>query len=256
MQAVKLENMNKIAPLFKEWDESFLLSCMQGYMGKAWADDAETPNSGQIIVGDFCFFAGVPNMELVKNIPVYFFSESILMIPQNGDWALMIEDAYENCEKTFRYSIKKEPDVFDRSKLESYIKKILPDYKLKIMDETLYNRAKAEQWSKDLCSQFQSYQEYQLYGIGVMVLHGDLPISGASSYIVYDKGIEIEVDTKKEYRRCGLALACAAKLILECMDRGLYPSWDAHDMRSVLLAEKLGYHRNQRYATYIVSNFR
>ncbi len=43
-----------------------------------------------------------------------------------------------------------------------------------------------------------------------------------------------------------------AKLILECMDRGLYPSWDAHDMRSVALAEKLGYHLDKEYVTYII----
>jgi hypothetical protein len=89
-----------------------------------------------------------------------------------------------------------------------------------------------------------------------MVLHGEIPVSGASSYTFYDNGIEIEIDTKCEYRSRGLALACASGLILECLDRGLYPSWDAHDLRSVALAEKLGYHRDQAYVTYIISNHR
>ena len=34
------------------------------------------------------------------------------------------------------------------------------------------------------------------------------PVSGASSYSALQGGIEIEVDTKKEYRRKGLAFAC------------------------------------------------
>ena len=38
----------------------------------------------------------------------------------------------------------------------------------------------------------------------------------------------------------GLATACGAQLILTALDRGLYPSWDAYDRRSVALAEKLG----------------
>ena len=65
-------------------------------------------------------------------------------------------------------------------------------------------------------------------------------VSGASSYSRYLEGIEIEIDPKKEYRRKGLAYACGARLILECLERGLYPSWDAHNMGSVRLAEKLG----------------
>ena len=53
-------------------------------------------------------------------------------------------------------------------------------------------------------------------------------------------------------RQAGLAQACGAKLILECLDRGLYPSWDAHDRRSLSLAEKLGYHLDHEYPAYII----
>lgn len=77
-----------------------------------------------------------------------------------------------------------------------------------------------------------------------------LIVSGASSYSAYRGGIEIEIDTKEEYRRRGLALACGAKLILECLDRGLYPSWDAHNRCSAALAEKLGYRLDYAYDAY------
>ena len=49
-----------------------------------------------------------------------------------------------------------------------------------------------------------------------------------------------ETDTREDHRRKGLAYACGAKLILECLERELYPSWDAQNMWSVALAEKLG----------------
>ena len=58
------------------------------------------------------------------------------------------------------------------------------------------------------------------------------------------------MDTKPEHRKKGLALACCAKLILECRQRGLYPGWDAHDLRSVSLAERLGYHLDYSYTAY------
>ena len=75
-------------------------------------------------------------------------------------------------------------------------------------------------------------------------------VSGASSYSSYTGGIEVEVDTKEEYRRNGLATACAAKLIIECLKRNLYPSWDAQNKWSVALAEKLGYHYSHAYTAY------
>jgi GNAT superfamily N-acetyltransferase len=110
-------------------------------------------------------------------------------------------------------------------------------------------------WSEDLCSQFKNYQEYSEKGLGVVALHnGDL-VSGASSYTVYRDGIEIEIDTRVDYRRKGLAFACGAKLILECINRNLYPSWDAQNKWSVALAEKLGYHFDKEYEVYEVTGY-
>nr|MCR5273679.1 GNAT family N-acetyltransferase [Lachnospiraceae bacterium] len=77
-------------------------------------------------------------------------------------------------------------------------------------------------------------------------------VAGASSFSRYKEGIEIEVDTLKEERRKGLALVSCAALILKCLDEGLYPSWDAQNMNSVRLAEKLGYEFDYEYSAYEV----
>lgn len=78
---------------------------------------------------------------------------------------------------------------------------------------------------------------------------------GASSYSAYLGGIEIEIDTKKEYRRKGLASVCGARLILECISRDLYPSWDAQNLWSAALAEKLGYHFGYEYDAYEIYGY-
>ena len=75
-------------------------------------------------------------------------------------------------------------------------------------------------------------------------------VSAASSYSRYHNGIDIEIDTAKEERRKGLGAAVAAKLILACLDEGLYPAWDAANMLSVRLAEKLGYEFSREYVCY------
>jgi hypothetical protein len=252
MVQLEKKDMKKIAALFDGWNETPIWSCLQGIMGNAWADHIEDPKSAQILTGDICFFAGVPNIEPVKNLPES--SQSVLAIPQNEGWADLIEQEYKNkCRRLMRYAIKKEPDVFDKEKLNSFIERIPKEFKIERIDEALYNKGKAEKWSSDLCALFPTYQGFEKYGLGFAAVHNGEIVSGASSYTVYDKGIEIEIDTKKKYRKKGLALACASMLILECLERGLYPSWDAANTQSAALAQKLGYHIDHEYVAYEIN---
>ena len=52
-----------------------------------------------------------------------------------------------------------------------------------------------------------------------------------------------------------MATICSAKLILECQDRGLYPSWDAQNLWPVALTEKLGYHFDHAYTAYEITDY-
>lgn len=254
MVQLKQGQMSRIASLFDGWNETLIWSCLQGYMGSAWADDLERPKSAQIISGDFCFLAGEANAELIMNIPESYSHEALLFVPQSLEWESLIESEYPTSFKRFmRYAIKKEAHVFDRIKLHSIIDQLSGDYELKAIDEDIYNLAKREQWSEDFCSQFFTYNDYKKHGLGFVIFQDNELISGASSYTVYDEGIEIEIDTKKEHQRKGLALVCASRLIVECLDRGLYPSWDAANKPSVALAEKLGYHFDKEYVAYRVT---
>lgn len=86
-----------------------------------------------------------------------------------------------------------------------------------------------------------------------MALRDGELLAGASSFVVFQGGLEIEIDTREDVRRQGLATACGAALVLMCLDRGLYPSWDAATRDSVALAEKLGYVFDHPYAIYKVA---
>ena len=92
-----------------------------------------------------------------------------------------------------------------------------------------------------------------MHGMGYVVTYHNEIISGASSYTAYNGGIEIQIDTRQDYRRQGFALACASALILHCLKKGIYPSWDAANHASLCLAQKLGYHLEKAYVTYAVS---
>ena len=61
----------KISALFGKWEETMIWSCLQGVMGKIYTDDLNNPTSAMVILGDFTFFAGKPNMELVSCKPAW-----------------------------------------------------------------------------------------------------------------------------------------------------------------------------------------
>lgn len=250
------KEIEKIVSIFTGWNETLIWSCLQGYMGTAWVDNVNNPKSAQIVIADFCFLAGEINEELISNKPYEHKSDFIIMVPQNKKWAKSIEQVYNgNFTKVTRFAIKKEPEVFDTRKLEGFVKKRSKVYGIKLIDKAIFEILKENEWSSDLCSQFNDFEEYQKKGIGVVILHNGVPVSGASSYTVYRDGIEIQIDTRKDYRRKGLALVCGAKLILMCIEKKLYPSWDAQNKGSVALAEKLGYHLDKEYSAYEITAF-
>ncbi len=289
MYQLNIRQMSIIAPLFHNSTHTMILTCLQGYMGSAWTDNLEQPQSAQIVVGDFCFYAGVPNIELAENTKSVSSSGFLLVIPENKEWEELIEETnHKYFERFYRYSMitpsagrfsdifrsalvrshsgallfdgelqsnflsnNKEP-VFDKSKLSDYILKLPDGYTLHSIDENIYSKLLQTEQLRDLCSVFDNYSFYKKHGLGFVIMDGKTIVSGASSYTVFDNGIEIEVDTLPAYRRKGLALICTSALILECLKRGLYPSWDAMNPESVALAQKLGYHLDKEYVTYLI----
>jgi len=236
---------SKVAPLFAGWNETMIRSYLQGHMGYALADNEASPTSAQIVTGDICFFAGTPNDALIEQ------AAAPEIVPQNEDWCRAVERVLgAGVKQRFRYAIKKEGDVFDHAKLAAYARSLPDGFSLAPFDEAICRMANEESWSRDFCALFHNPADFVARGLGVAVLCQGRPVSGASSYLVCDGGIEIEIDTKPEFRQCGLATACGAQLILESLKRGLYPSWDAYDLRSVALAEKLGYHLDHPYVIY------
>ncbi|MGN0929206.1 MAG: GNAT family N-acetyltransferase [Alphaproteobacteria bacterium] len=245
------ENIYKI---FENWNETLIWSCLQGIMGEIYFTSDE--DAGMAILGDFIFYAGNPSEDLVKYKPESCKQNHVIMVPQNTEWAELIEKVYgDKAKKFIRYAIKKEKDVFNLEKLQQAVDSLQSDYVLKRIEEAEYNMCRDNSWANDLVAQYKSYKDYKKLGLGIVVLKDGELVAGASSYSRYDKGIEIEIDTRKDHRRKGLAYACGAKLIIECLKNGLYPSWDAHTKWSLALAEKLGYHFSHEYVAYEVTGY-
>lgn len=246
----ELEDTSKVKALFDGWEETLIWSCLQKVMGKVFVTDIDVPKSAMAFVGVFAFLAGEADKELITESKPEGF---VIMIPQNVAWAQLIEECYPDSIKRTRYAIKKDT-VFDKDYLAGIVSGLPEGYEFRSIDSEIYDLCLQNPVTADFVSAFGTKERYLELGRGVVMLKDGEIVSGASSYTRYKEGIEIEVDTAESERRKGLASIVCAKLILNCLAEGLYPSWDAHDLRSVKFAEKLGYEFSHEYVAYEIAS--
>ena len=244
----ELDDPSRAEHLFSGWEETLIYSCLQKVMGKIYVTDRDAPRSASAFVGCFGFFAGEPDRELVLRRPEGF----MILTPQNRPWADLIEECCPGAGKVTRYAIRKDT-VFDSDRLRENLRQLPPGYELKPIDASLYDNCLEDPLTADFVSSFPGRESFLEYGRGMVIVRNGRIVSGASSYSRYREGIEIEVDTVPDERRKHLALVSCSALILRCLEEGLYPSWDAQNMASVRLAEKLGYVFDHEYTAYEVS---
>ncbi|QWH37883.1 GNAT family N-acetyltransferase [Bacillus mycoides] len=249
-----IHTRKKLVSMFEDFNNVVLLSYLQGHMGNAWVNDLENPKVAQITVGIFTFYAGDSNAketeELLRNIP-----ERILVIVNSDEWKKRLERFHERkIDKFLRYKFKRNAEMFNRLKLQSFITALPKGYELRKIDEHIANDPTLHNVSEDFTSQFRSIDDHVNRGTGYCILYNGEVVCGASSYSIYDDGIEIEVATDLDHRRKGLATVVSAALILDCLENGKYPNWDAANSTSAKLAEKLGYVFDKAYDTYFVNN--
>ncbi|WP_026690477.1 GNAT family N-acetyltransferase [Alteribacter aurantiacus] len=245
------ENMG---PLFKEMDSTIVLSYLQGHMGTGWVDNLENPTVAQITVGIFVFYAGNPHTkevnELLLNLPDF-----TLAIVESDEWKEMIETVHQGAfEKFSRYRFEKDRKHIDREHIQNIMSELPEDYEIKNVDDEIVKKASFHDLSEDFISQFNSEDDFIQRGMGYAILHERRVVSAATSFSIYDDGIEIEVASDPDYRRKGLASIVSAALMLECLDQGKHPSWDGANQESVELAKKLGYVLKDSYDTYFIES--
>lgn len=238
-------------------EEVTLFAAVEGKMGRLWADKKERPVCSLVIVGDFCYLLGNYDKEAGAEV-ISIMSElsrgKIIHMEEQWEPVLIkLEKLFPISFRCFsRYALEGRSEWFDRNKLREFTEDLIQDYRLVRVDEVLCNLTTKQVWTQDFCNNFSSIEDFMEHGIGYAVLKEDEIIAYASSYTYCEGRIEINLETKEEYRRQGLARACASGLILECLERRIYPRWDAANIASVALAEKLGYRFVKEYGVYSI----
>lgn len=235
-------------------DDIMLLWFLEGNPGcAAWVDDIGQPEEAIIIAADFCYLLGeIKHPDEIKQI-LETNARYKIIYPCGTQWVTYLNEYLsEKLHPSKRYSMKHEPDVFNKDYLKQLIENVIPEYEIKSIDEDIYKDVLNIDWAADGCCFYRSYKDFSEKGLGYVAYKNGQLICIASSYNTYKSTIAVTIGTLEEYRRKGLAAACAASLILECLKRGLYPAWEAANMASVSLSKKLGYHFDQEYDIHIL----
>ena len=234
--------------LFADWKEPMILSALQGVMGSVYGNE----DSAMAAAVDFCFYAGKPDAQLIAFWPKECKRNLRLLIPQNEQWQAAMEQTLgEGLKKVSRYCMEKTPEKFDRAYLQQLADSLPEGYTYRSFDKALYEQILQEQWGKSLVASYDDYSHFERMGKGLAVMCGEKMAAGISSYCSFNGGYELEINTHDDFRRKGLGIACAAKFILECLELGLYPNWDAANESSLRMAQKLGYILDKEYVAYI-----
>lgn len=242
-----------IKRFFEKQDDTLIRSYFEGHMGEAWVDDLDDPTAAQINVSVFTFYSGNYNTpsaeELLRNLP-----DDVFIITDSDGWKIKLESVHAGAfDKFSRYRFHHSDQYFDPQQLRKLVAALPAEFKVQKIDREVIKMPSLHSLSEDFTGNFDSVEDYMNRGLGYVVIHKDKVVSGASSFSIYDEGIELEVGTHPDYRKKGLAAVASAALILDCLDDQKYPSWDAANIQSARLAERLGYVMKETYDTYYVT---
>lgn len=242
---------HRASKLFEGFEDSSIWSALGGKMGSVLTDREDEVRTAIVCLGEYLFLAGEPNETLFEQ--ALSRRGDYILVPRAGSgWDKLIERRFPESPPITRYGISKETQ-FDRAHLTEAAKTLPDGYEFRFFDAELYDMALSEEWSECFVDNFASREDFLASGGGVGVMHEGALVAGCSTFSSYVEGVEIQVATHPDYRKKGLAYACSARFILDCLDKGLYPSWDAANVMSLGLAKKLGYTPAAPYIGYEIT---
>jgi hypothetical protein len=255
MIAVDANKRRGLSDLFQGYKWNYLPDAiLDGYMGEAYVDDADNPQMAvleapklklSILGGDARRPAARKYLEELS-VP------RIVMFGAEGWDELLREIHGGRLIQLPRYAFSSEK--LDRARLYELRSRLPEGYRLERMDIDLAQKLAGEgsEFAADHMVNFDSPEDFIARGFGFCVLEGDDVASVATTFVICDRGIEIQINTRKNHRRRGLATVVAAQLLIYSLENGLDPHWDAANEASVGLAKKLGYTSSGTYPMYIV----
>jgi RimJ/RimL family protein N-acetyltransferase len=219
---------------------------IEGGMGRVFADAQKEPQVALAVL-DFHFLAGDP---LHANAPLLFslLQPGNVVIAPTPAWRQLVEATYPGALTVYRREAF-QAGQFDVDRLRAF--RQAPPGGFELRRVRLEEVAQfATDLGRALIYNFRSREEFITRGVGMGILHQGRFVSGAAAAAVGGGKLEIEIQTRPEFRRRGLARVVASALILYGLEHGLEACWDAANEPSAALARQLGFHSTGKYEAY------
>jgi len=222
---------------------------IEGQMGTVYTDDPDNPTVFLIEQGGFfCYFAGdsrsINGIELIASL-----TPPKLLMPSVPGWLELAQKIIggklietSRCSYSFDHlSVEHMNALINYSSFQEEVERI----DAKIAAQSLED----QDYFMDI-SAFDSAMDFDERGIGYCMLKNGKMVGAAYSSLVCSKGIEVSIYVSPEYRRQGVATALGGLLVKYCLENGLEPHWDAANLESYMLAEKMRYYLSGTYSAF------
>jgi hypothetical protein len=211
-------------------------------------DNLLNPKVVQLSQGTFTMFAGDTKNEVAFEL-VRKLSHLYWIMPCSEEWLNLIKDVHDDkLVQSERYSFSGER--LEKSHLIDLIENNPFKEMLCKIDMEMANKMAEDELNKYHFMNYNSPEHFINTGFGYCVKIDNKIVSACSCGLICKVGAEICIITHPDYREKDLATLTAAKFILNCLDNGLVPHWDAATPKSVGIAKKLGYTYVGSYNVY------
>lgn len=208
-------------------------AALQGVFGKR-----EQYSRSSITDALFVYLDGEPEPETFARVDSHFRGRPLVCLTKA--WEKQIQAQHPDAA-LYRRTMMKPACRFTIPK-----KTALPEgYRLTGMDEAAFERHPFSHGEHYPC-----WAAFQAEGSGAVVYYGVDIAAAASSFLSLNGAIELDVSTKESHRGKKLATACVARMLQDCMERGITVHWDAQNGTSRHLAEKFGFEIKTEYSVY------
>jgi GNAT superfamily N-acetyltransferase len=252
IQDIALAERRQLAPLFS--DHAYMRVCLdcilQGYAGRARIGGERA--AARIELGPFTYFGGDPSSPDAKELLAELKGPRLLLLPTLNWQGAAREHSGPAMPRQHRISFSN--SELNPDHLHGLVSRTPAGSKISRMDAELASRS-LEEVHPDLLVDdlFKSPADLVSRGVGYCAIEGARITCAATSGIVSDAAIEIQINTHPDHQRRGLARAVAATLMLHCLERGISPHWDSGSHASQQLARQLGYRDAGEYDWWVVN---
>ena len=222
---------------------------LNGNLGEIILDNAQNPNTAVATIG-FVFASGQPNLKLLERSVNFQPNQEVTVIPSSSNWRDTINKLGLTREFEIRDRTTFKPREIDVTKLMKLFGEPPVGFQI---DQLSLNELKvaAAEINNNLFGSFWEDEQWNRNGVAFGVREKNNYVCASSAFAAGENVIEIEIATKAEHRRKGLAACAASHLIKFCVENEVQPSWDAANAVSERLAKRLGFIKGSSYSAFV-----